>query len=146
MRIFSACIVIGALSAAPACAQTDSTCNRTGYNLGSSVRATESTMTVSRNGRCGSALNSRNISDPRIDRQATNGRVTFNGNNYVYVPNPGYTGGDRFVVSWANDTRGSRVTLTVGVRVEPPGASSAGAPSGPSSGSATRSSTGASGA
>jgi hypothetical protein len=107
--------------AVEAAAQSPDICRRTGYRLDSSVRAAESIMTVNQNGHCSSALNQSSLREPRVERRPTSGQVEFNGNNYVYTPNPGFTGGDRFVVSWANAPDGSRVALTVSVRVEPPG-------------------------
>jgi hypothetical protein len=115
---------ISALAPAPdAAAQSPNVCRRTGYRLDSSVRAAESVMTVTQNARCSSALQQTNLRDPRVERRPTSGRVELDGNNYIYVPNPGFTGGDRFVVSWANAPDGARVNLTVNVRVDPPGAS-----------------------
>jgi hypothetical protein len=123
-RIIGALALVGAIAlgtAGDSAAQPTDTCRRTAYRLDSSVRAAESIMNVNQDGRCGSRLNQSFLREPRIERRATNGRVELDGNNYVYIPNPGFTGGDRFVVSWANAPDGSRVALTVSVRVDPPG-------------------------
>lgn len=126
-------VLVFAASAGEVRGQEGGFCRRTGYRIDNAVRAVEQTMTVSRDGRCGSAISATSLEDTRLDRRPANGRVELDGINYVYMPNSGYVGGDRFVVSWINRNNNARVTATVNVRVAPPGAGSA---------SATRSSQG----
>jgi hypothetical protein len=116
-----------AMCADDAHAQSQGLCRRTGFRVDNAVRTLNESITVGQNGRCGSQLAGVQFDAPRVDSSPAHGRVEFNGVNYAYVPDPGFTGADRFVVSWLNQRNNVRVSLTVHVAVEPAGTRTAAA-------------------
>ncbi len=74
------------------------------------------TLTVSRDWNCRVWMGG-GWSAAGIETAPANGRVEVNGGSWTYVPNPGFTGSDRFALNY--NLAGTRIVNSVDVTIVP---------------------------